>query len=95
LIYSNTDEEGNYKVTIGFRTKDIKDIYEGLDGIQIPPTNFAVFEQKGNDVENFIADTWAKIYESDLKVSKGANMEVYELDKEYKIQKSEIRIAIH
>ncbi|MGB0932359.1 MAG: GyrI-like domain-containing protein, partial [Chitinophagales bacterium] len=95
FIYSNTGKDGNFKATIAYRTKDIVDVYKGLEGIQIPPTRFAVFEQKGNDSESFIAETWTNIYESDLETSNGFNLEIYELDKDYKVKKSEIRIAIN
>lgn len=94
FIYSPTDKAGNYKATIGYRTKDIKNIYEGLEGVQISPTKFAIFEQTGGDTEKFIATTWEKIYASDLNSSTSSNMEVYELDANYKVKKSEIRVAI-
>lgn len=94
FIYSATDAEGNYTATIAFRTKNIDNLYEGLAGIQIPPTKFAVFEQQGGNSEKFIADTWTKIYASNLKFSEGFNLEVYELDNNYKVKNTEIRISI-
>lgn len=94
FIYSKADAAGNYKASIAYRTKDIKNVYKGLEGLKIPPSKFAVFEQKGANAEQFIADTWSRIYASDLNFKNGYNMEVYELDANFKVKKAEIRISI-
>lgn len=94
FLYPEPDEAGNYKATIAYKTSNIKDVYEGLEGVKIPATKFAVFEQKGTNSEKFISDTWAKIYESDLDYAKGFSLEVYELGANEEVKKAEIRISI-
>ncbi|MCG8331382.1 MAG: effector binding domain-containing protein [Chitinophagales bacterium] len=94
FIYSKADNAGNYKATIAFRTQGIDNLYEGLEGLSIPPGKYAVFEHKGKNADHFITNTWAKIYESDLAVANGFNMEVYTLDNDYNVEKAEIRVAI-
>ncbi len=95
FIYSPTDQKGNYKATIAYQTQDINDVYEGLNGIKIPPSTFAVIEQKGYNAETFVTDTWEKVYNSNLNFKDGYNLEVYELNQDYSVKNSEIRISIY
>lgn len=94
FIYSPMDKDGSYTATIGYQTKDLKDIYEGLEGVHIPSGEFAVFEQSGKNSEKFIADTWKKINTSSLSTGNGAQLEVYELDTNFNVRKSEIRVSL-
>ena len=94
FIYSKVDGNGNYKATLAYRTKDIEEIYDGLDGIIIPSTKFAVFEHNQYDGYENISNTWNEIYASDLDTAEGFNLEVYEFDQKFNITKSEIRVAI-
>ena len=94
FIYSRTDDEGNYKATIAYRTKNINNLFEGLNGVQIPPSKYAVFEYNGNGIEKFISQTWKKVNASDLETNNEFNMEVYTLDEEYEVTNAEIRIKI-
>lgn len=95
VIYSDYDkpELGYFKMTIGYRTSDINDIYEGLTGIEIPPSMYAVFESE-KDHENFPTEMWPKVMNSDLNRASTYDLEVYHLDKNYEVEKSELRIAI-
>lgn len=97
VVYSGFDPErtGMVNVTIGFKVSNLDNIYEGLTGIQIPPTHFAVFESQG-DPEKFIESAWEKVFESDLPKANTFDLEVYELNsKTYHTEKSELRISIN
>ena len=95
VIYSDYDkpELGRFKITIGYRTSDVKEIYEGLTGIEIPASTFAVFESE-KDHENFPTKMWPKVLESDLNRANTFDLVVYTLDKNYEVEKSELQIAI-
>lgn len=96
VVYYDYDQpnQGDYKMMIGFQTKDVNNIYEGLAGVSIPTTKFAVFEQNGGTTENFIATTWEKIINSDLAVVNSYSIEAYELDDNYKTKSATLSIAI-
>lgn len=94
FLYSAVDNDGNYKATIGFQTEDLKEVYEGLEGVQIPRGKFAVFEHSGKDSEKFVSETWKKINSSGLNAGQGPQLEVYELDSSFNVKKSEIRVSL-
>ncbi|MEO1257523.1 MAG: effector binding domain-containing protein [Bacteroidota bacterium] len=95
VIYSDYEQpaSGKFKITIGFRTENIDNIYEGLTGIAIPPVQFAVFESE-KDPENFPAEMWPKVFDSDLNRANTFDLEVYSLDANYEVEKAELRIAL-
>ena len=95
VLYSDYDqpEPGQFKITIGYRTSNLENLYEGLTGIAVPATRFAVFESE-KDPENFPAEMWTKVFASDLNRASTFDIEVYELDAKYEVERSELRIAI-
>lgn len=96
-IYTNYNQPQQDDVTIllGYKTSDIQQVYEGLMGVTVPATDFAVLENKGKPTEQFLTDTWAKVLQSDLKRSELADMEVYQLHPQTgAVEKAELRIAL-
>ncbi len=94
LIYSPADKDQTYTATLGFRTKSIDQIYEGLNGLEVPAANYAVFEHRGKGYEAFVSNRWEEISASDLPLANGYSMEVYKLDNAYEVEQTEIRVAI-
>jgi predicted transcriptional regulator YdeE len=95
VIYSDYDKEyeSYFKVTIGYRTKSVEKLYEGMTGISIPPSNFAVLTAEGGG-ENDIAKLWDQVYQSDLKRKRDFDVEAYTLDKDYNITKTELWLSL-
>lgn len=96
LIYSDYDqpENGNFKMTLGYRTADLSYIYDGLEGITIPPTDFAVFESSSSS-ETFVQEKWVEIAGSDLSRANLYDVEVYSLDPTtYKVTSSQLRVSL-
>lgn len=96
LVYSEYDQpsNGNFKMTLGYRTSNLSTIYEGLEGVAVPPLDFAVFESKTKS-ETFVQDTWLQIAESDLPRSNQFDVEVYQLDPQsYAVLSSQLRISL-
>ena len=98
LVYSDYDQpnDGDFKMTLGYRTKDLSYIYEGLEGLTIPATDFAVFTmEKGADPETFIGNTWQQVATSNLPRANQYDVEVYQFDeKATKITGAELRVSI-
>lgn len=94
FVYSPVDKQQTYTATLGFRTKSIDKVYEGLTGIEVPSGQYGVFEHKGKGYEQFLSQRWAEIYESDLPIDQGYSMEVYSLDANYNVSNTEIRVPI-
>ena len=100
LVYSDYDKpnKGDFKMTLGYRTADLSYIYEGLEGVRIPPTDFAVFEApKGGKQkpEDFVLATWEKLLTAELPRSNQFDVEVYTLDeKTLATTHAELRISI-
>lgn len=92
-IYSDNDKDGNFNVTLGFQTSDINEVYEGLKAHKIAPRPFVVVESGSENVDDFVATTWEKIYNSSIDYSNDYNMEVYQFDEKYNLLKVEIRLS--
>ncbi len=79
VVYSDYNNNGEFKATIGYKTKTLNNIYEGLTGITIPASSFAVFEIEGNP-EKGIPDMWEKIFNSNVNRADTYDLEVYQIN---------------
>ncbi|UKJ06267.1 GyrI-like domain-containing protein [Solitalea lacus] len=68
-----------YSFAIGCRVENTESVPEGMIVIEIPESNYAEFISKGT-IPDCIADTWIKIWNSDIERSYTFDIEVYSLD---------------
>lgn len=96
VIYTGYDqpEKGYFKVLIGYQTSGVEEVYEGLEGLQVPEMDFAVFESMENP-ETFVTDTWTELEHAALPRANTFDLEVYTLaPKTYEVTQAELRISI-
>ncbi len=95
VAYTDYDKpaEGYFKVTIGYKTKNLDYVYDGLTGIHVPSTQFAVFQPTGDPSKSLPA-TWTKILASDIQTAQTVDIEVYsDFDKDLMPKKGELWVA--
>ncbi|BDS15306.1 GyrI-like domain-containing protein [Aureispira anguillae] len=85
VIQSDFDKEkaGYFTLTIGYKTASLNTIYEGLNGVSVKPSKYAVVEMTEQPVEQ-LGFVWEKIALSDLPATNLNNVEVYHYDFENK-----------
>ena len=94
VIYSDYKNDGSFNATIGYKTDALNNIYEGLSGMKIPASNFAVFEIGGNP-DTGVPAMWEKIFSSNVKRADTYDIEVYQLNETtYEVEKATIWCAL-
>lgn len=98
LLYSDYDQpkEGRVKLTLGYRVAAAADNppAKDLEYLSIAPTPYAVFESSG-PIEEFLVDTWTKIWVSDMDLARTFDQEVYTLDPvTYAVKSLELRVSL-
>lgn len=80
LIAVYTDYEGNYTMPftylIGYEVSTLKVIPEGLRGIEIAPSAYAIFTAKG-EFPKSMTTTWQSIWQAPLNRSYTSDFEIY------------------
>ncbi|NOX32875.1 MAG: AraC family transcriptional regulator [Deltaproteobacteria bacterium] len=81
-IYSNLDVHNNFRFTIAYETKPLKQVPEELEQHVIPPRNYAVFTATGPMPEKLV-NAWHYIYgnwlpNSPYERETGIDFEVYD-----------------
>ena len=97
VVYYDYDqpEEGTFKTMIGYRTEKIGEVYEGLKGITVPKSDFAVLASD-SEPESFVEQAWMWVEASNLDRAHSFDLEVYQLDeKTYEVTHAEIRVSIN
>jgi predicted transcriptional regulator YdeE len=94
-----TDYEGDHTKPftwlIGCEVSDLKVIPEGMVGVEIPASSYAVFTAAGSFPESMMV-AWTSIWKSDVKRSYTTDFEVYSPDFDpQKNPKVKIYIAAH
>lgn len=95
MLYSDYDKEYKdyFRLTLGYRTSDTADVYEGLRGAHVPPARFAVVEAQDTSMQA-VGNLWAEVWDSDLPQKNDFDLEVYFLDRSYNIEKTELWISV-
>ncbi len=80
LLAVYTDYEGDYTkpftYIIGCEVKSLKHIPEGMIGIEVPPSEYAIFIATGEFPKSMMI-TWQNIWHSGIKRSYTTDFEVY------------------
>lgn len=83
LLAVYTDYEGDYTkpftYIIGCEVKNLNSIPEGMIGIEIPPSKYALFTAKGEFPKSMMI-TWQNIWHSGIKRSYTTDFEIYTSD---------------
>ncbi|AWX44031.1 hypothetical protein HME9304_01031 [Flagellimonas maritima] len=76
-----TDYEGDhtkpYTLVIGYNVASLNNIPEDMTVKIIPPANYKKFIAKGNLTKDAVINTWTEIWNTDLKRTYTADMEIY------------------
>ncbi len=91
-----TDYEGDYTqpftYILGYEVFSLKEIPEGMRGVEISPSPYAVFTAKGEFPKSMV-QTWQTVWKSDLPRSYTTDFEIYPSDFNPQ-KKPEVRIYI-
>lgn len=78
-----TEYEGDYTkpytFLLGCEVSNLENIPQGMKGVEIAPSTYAVFTAKGKFPDSLIA-TWHTIWKRDLKRTYRADFEIYSPD---------------
>ena len=88
-----SDANGRYRVIVGNRVKSIERIPEGLSGLRIPKSKFAVYRVEGR-LPYVVLETWNEIYrEKGYSRKFMADFDVYDMNA-YDPQNARIEINV-
>ena len=71
------DHTQPYTTLIGYHVKDLDNIHEDLTVKIIPAASYVKFTAKGDLTKGAVYDAWMKIWNTDLKRTYTADLEVY------------------
>jgi predicted transcriptional regulator YdeE len=95
LVYTDytQGEVDSFRVTIGYKTGSITDVYEGLTGVNVLPAKYAVFEVE-NEPLSSLDSMWTKASLSDLQMKNDHNFEIYHFNTNGTIKKVDLMLSI-
>lgn len=96
VVY-HTYHDFNFEVLIGFKVDtNNQNVHSNYSLLSVPAQHYAVFSSNSDTSSHFITETWEKILDSDLPLSKTMDMERYQFDpKNHTLKTAQIWAAIH
>lgn len=88
-----SDETGEYTLTLGLRVTSLHQVPKDLEGIEVPFQKYACFPVEG-PADTVIAETWREIQNADLDRACTCDLEIYQPDSTPELVKAEILVAL-